>query len=73
MAHLHILITLPKLDVPQNQSGQYDNAAEPVSLLIELFQYHVHCFALFHMNQTNISRLFKYRIGLFLSSVCCFF
>ena len=85
MAHLHILITLPKLDAPQNQSGHCDSerhllvlaqscsAAEPVNLLIKLFQYLVHCFTLFHMNHTNIHRLFKNRIGLFLSSVCCFF
>jgi len=25
MAYLHILITLPKLDAPQNQSGRYDS------------------------------------------------
>jgi len=31
MAHLHILITLPKLDAPQNQSGHYYSEREEPS------------------------------------------
>jgi len=38
MAHLHILITLSKLDAPQNQSGHYDSEREEPPLAGPIMQ-----------------------------------
>jgi len=39
MAHLHIRITLPKLDAPQNQSSLYDSEREEPSCAGPIMQY----------------------------------